>query len=364
MSDEHTPSGGSQPYDVKGSPRSPSPGMARPQVVHVSGRPTTFGRVLGIVGGLFLFGLVFLLGLVLGAVMMSVPPPKVMAESYRPGGYDKVAIIPVKGVILGEQASFVRHCVDHVLNDSSYQAVVLRVDSPGGGVTASDQIWYQINRLKEKNIPVVASYGALAASGGYYVSCHADHILCEETGVTGSIGVIAQIFTFQELANKVGVEPVTLVASGSPDKDVANNVFREWNEQDKQKIRTMLDAAYATFRKRVENGRGGALPDSTTLDAIADGSVFTAGQAVENGLIDGLGYLDDAITKAENLANLRPGEATVQLLRRPPSLFPQPSLVRAALNDNALPSSTLFDADQVRNVINDLSAPRVMYLMR
>jgi protease-4 len=286
-----------------------------------------------------------------------------MPELYRAGGFDKIAIIPVKGVILDEQADFVRHCVDHVLNDSSYQAVVLRVNSPGGGMTASDQIWYQVKRLQDENIPVVASYGAVAASGGYYVSCHADHIICEETGVTGSIGVIAQIFTFQELANKVGIEPVTLVATDSPDKDVANNLFRDWNEQDRQKIRTMLDSAYTTFRKRVVNGRTGALADSAGLDTIADGSVFTAEQALELGLVDGLGYLDDAITKAEKLAKLRTGAATVQLLRRPPTLFPQPSMVRAAtMNDSS--SAPLLDADQVRNVINDLSSPRIMYLMR
>lgn len=364
MTNEQTPPGGPPPSPPSPSHARPAPQpMPRPQHVHVSARPTTFGRVLGIVGGLFLFGIIFIIGLVLGLIITNLPPVKVMPETYRSGGFDQVAIIPVKGVILDEQADFVRHCVDHVLDDSSYKAVVLRVNSPGGGVSASDQIWHQITRLQKKNIPVVASYGAVAASGGYYVSCHADHIISEETSITGSIGVIAQIFTFQELANKVGIEPVTLVASDSPEKDVANNVFREWNERDRNKIRTMLDSSYAIFRQRVENGRAGDLPDSASLDTIADGSVFTAQQALDNGLVDALGYLDDAITKAEQLANVQPGDASVQLLRPQPTFFPQSSMLHAARSKNGS-TSPMFDSDQLRNVINDLSSPRVMYLMR
>ena len=175
-----------------------------------------------------MFGLVFVVGLVLGMMLMfggGQLDDVVLRRVHRDGGRESLAIIPVRGTIDDQQSNFVRACVDHVLRDRSVKGVVLRVDSPGGGVTASDQIWHQMGRLQEAGLPVVASFGSVAASGGYYVSCGADHIIAEETSVTGSIGVIAQVFTMEQLMEKVGVQPVTLVASGSPEKDVANDIF-------------------------------------------------------------------------------------------------------------------------------------------
>ena len=348
-------------------PPPPPPRGYPPQVVHVVSKPTSFGRVLGILTGLFFFGFVFIIGLVLGIVIILAGQSyedMIVANTYRAGNTNQIAIIPVNGLITPQKSQFVRECVNHVLNNDSYQAVVLRVDSPGGAVTPSDEIWYQIKRLKDANLPVVASYGSLAASGGYYISCHCDTIVGQETCVTGSIGVIAQIFTMEELANKVGIEPVTLVASGSPDKDVANNVFRSWKEQDKEKVRQMLDSAYSVFRKRVKNGRPGAFDDDTSLAKVTDGSTFTAEKAVENGLIDRIGYLDDAITEAEKLAKIRTGKSTVNVLRWPPSFLPRTRSLQTIADGESPTPGNWLDADRLRNVVTELSHPRVMYLMQ
>ena len=344
--------------------------------------------------GLFMFAGVFVVGLAIGLFMMfgiSNVPTAILEEVYRDGDRNTVAIIPVVGIIESSQAAYVRSAVDYALKQTNIRAIVLRVDSPGGGVTSSDQIWYEIERLKKAGLPIIASYGGIAASGGYYISCAADEIVAEPTCITGSIGVIAQIFTFEGLMDKVGIEPVTLVATGSPEKDTANDLFRSWSDKDRQKIITMLDAAYDTFNQRVKDGRKTAISNAAcitgsigviaqifafeglmdkvgiepvtlvatgspekdtandlfrswsdkdrqkiitmldaaydtfnqrvkdgrktaisnaaTIDALADGSIFTAQAAVTNGLVDRIGYLDDAITGAETAAGLRTGSS-------------------------------------------------------
>jgi protease-4 len=231
------------------------------------------------------------------------------------------------------------------------------VDSPGGEVAASDQIWNEVNRLRSKSIPVVASFGGVAASGGYYVSCGSDYIMAEPTTITGSIGVIAQVMTFEGLMGKIGVQPVTLVASGSPEKDVVNDLFRTWNDQDKIKIRTILDAAYTVFHQRVSDGRKGVITDESRLNEIANGTIFTAQQAKDNGLVDGIGYLDDAIMQAEAAAKMAAGRSTVVILRRPPSLFGSGMFAQETTIESAL------DGQAVRQMMSELSTPRAMYLM-
>lgn len=332
-----------------------------PQVVHVVAKPGGLSRALWFVLGLFLFAGVFVVGLTIGLTMMfaiSNVPTAILEEVYRDGERRTVAIIPVVGIIESRQAAFVHNAVEYVLQQSDIRAVVLRVDSPGGGVTSSDQIWYEIERLKKAGLPIIASYGGIAASGGYYVSCGADEIVAEPTCITGSIGVIAQIFTFEGLMDKVGIEPVTLVATGSPEKSTANDLFRSWTEKDRQKILTMLDAAYDTFNQRVKDGRKTAITDAAVIDALADGSIFTAQAAVTNGLVDRIGYLDDAITRAETAAGLRVGSSTVVFLRRPLSFGE-----KLIAHEQPRPAS-LLDADAIRSFVNDLGSPRVMYLMR
>lgn len=358
------PGGGSGGPPPPGWRPQPQPYGFPPQVVHIVSKPGGFARAVGFIIGILLFGGIFLLGIMIGAAMFfasASTQTMTVQELYREGASSqRIAIIPVEGVIDDGQAEFVRSAVKDVLDDSNVRAVVLRVDSPGGGVTASDQIWYEVERLKKAGVPVVASYGGLAASGGYYVSCGADHIIAEETCITGSIGVIAQILTLDGLMDKVGIEPVTLVASGSPNKAVANDIFRTWTEQDRQKVRAMLDAAYNVFTDRVKAGRQASISDSARLAGVANGDIYTAKQAIDHGLVDAVGYLDDAIAHAESLAGIGGGRATVVRMRMP-SLFGGSLFAEAA---GAHGAATMMDADRLRALANDLASPRVMYLMR
>jgi len=288
---------------------------------------------------------------------------RILRMVQNPGGGQRIAIIPVEGIIGPAMSDFVRDATDYVLDDgNNIDAVILRVDSPGGGVSSSDQIWYEMQRITDSGRPIIASYGGLAASGGYYISCDTDHIMAEPTCVTGSIGVIAQILTLEDMMNKVGIEPITLVASNSPEKDIGNDIFHKWNEQDRETIIEMLDAAYETFFKRVADGRKSVIDSETKLQEIADGSIYTADQAMSNGLIDGIGYLDDAVTYVEQNALRRMvGSAEVVTLRYPPSLFGDGLLMQAHQREMA---TGRLDAERVRTFANELAAPRLMYLMR
>ena len=317
-------------------------------------------RAVGFMLGLALFAGVFVLGLVVGFGLLAAAQSmeqKLDANVYRKGNSNTVAILPIRGIIDGVQSDFVHRAVNEIIDDSAIKSVVLRIESPGGGVTASDQIWHEIERLKATSLPVIASYGNLAASGGYYVSCGADHIVAEETTITGSIGVIAQVLTLEQLMDKIGVEPVTLVASGSPDKDAANDIFRTWTQRDRTKIQVILDAAYDTFNRRVSAGRGHVIEDPVALDTLADGSIYTARQALDNGLIDEIGYLDDAVAIAERRADLSYGEATVIEFGIPRDFLGNPML-------GWRPGQAVsLDAQALRRLVNDLRTPRAMYLM-
>ena len=144
--------------------------------------------------GIFLFGVVFFIGIFFGvasAMYSTTTEDSIYHKTYRAGRGQTIAIIPVMGLIDAASAEFVRMAVDNVLHHRNIRAVVLRVDSPGGGVTASDEIWYEITRLQDAGLPVVASYGSMAASGGYYISCANDLIMAQETCTNGRLGVSA-----------------------------------------------------------------------------------------------------------------------------------------------------------------------------
>ena len=328
---------------------------------HISHGVGGLARAIGFVAGLLILGVVFAVGLAIGGVTVlagSMIEAPLVAEHYRDGDANTIAVIPVEGVIDSHMAELVRLCVDEVMADDSIVAVVLRVDSPGGGIAASDQIWYQVGRLRDEGMPEVSSYGALAASGGYYVSCATDHILAEPTCITGSIGVIAQTFILKDLLDKVGIQPVTLISSASPAKDLGNP-FRAWTDEDHRRYSEMLDAAYVIFNQRVRDGRAHAIEDPARIDELADGSIYTAQQAYDSGLIDGIGYLDDAITQAEGLAGLSPGSASVIVLREAVALFDD-----LLVSSRAGLRSKLRDAESIRSLVNELAAPRLMYLMQ
>jgi protease-4 len=279
----------------------------------------------------------------------------------------RIVVLPIKGLIDDETFSQVRQSLD-ALKKNLPKAMILRVDSSGGYVSPSDRIWHALCEFKqETGIPIVASFGSVAASGGYYVATPADHIIAEPTTITGSIGVIAQAFTFQELLTKVGVKPEVIPSTQSTKKDVLNPL-RDWTENDRVKIRLVLDHAYEQFVAVVVQGRKAVLSEAQVRE-LANGDVYTVDQAIENKLVDEKGYLDAAITKAATLAGLPTGAPPHVTVVTPPqkislmNLMAQTHDPRGAGVDlnQAAGSLQQLDPAAVTDFLRQAAAPRIMF---
>ena len=282
----------------------------------------------------------------------------IVEQTFQEGSSDKrVVILPITGVINDETAVYVRQAIK-ALDENPPAAIVLRVDSGGGAVGASDRIWHYITEYRKSHpdVKLVASYGSYAASGGYYVSAMADEIYAETTCVTGSIGVMGQLFTVEGLLEKVGVAPITMVATESPNKDRANDITRAWTPEDRKVVQVLLDSAHERFVQVVAEGRAAVLNEDEVRQ-VATGKIFTAAEAKEAKLIDEVGYLDDAITKAAQLAGLPVGDTLhVTLLGKQRSVLD--SILGAEQTE--LPT---FSAEKAREVLTELGVPRLDYQM-
>jgi protease-4 len=225
---------------------------------------------------------------------------------------DKVLMIDIDGTIssaletgfLSREKSVVARVferLERAARDPRVKAVILRLDTPGGEVTASDIVYHEVLRFKERTgRPVVGLMMSVAASGGYYIASACDVIVAHPSTLTGSIGVISIFPSVEALMSKVGVK-VDVVKSG-PAKD-SGSPFRDMTEEDRKIFQGIVDEYYEGFLKVVARGRGDKVP-AAKLRAIADGRVYTAPQALELGLIDAVGYFDDAFVKARSLAGL------------------------------------------------------------
>jgi len=262
---------------------------------------------------------------------------------------DKIAIIHLEGMIMEGMTGFFTKQIEEAATDDSVKAVVLRINSPGGSITASDDLYKKLCELRDgkyprtdrdgKNQPkkIVVSMASLAASGGYYVAMPSEYILAERTTVTGSIGVYASFPNITKFANEHGFG-MDVIKRG----DVKNSgsMFHTMTPQERQIWQDMVNNAYDQFLQVVETGRpklkgkltdvvikrpvqdehGKAIqPEEVYIRKRADGGIFTAQQAKEFGLIDGIGYLEDAVAKAEELAG--GGPYKVITYERPRSLF-------------------------------------------
>ena len=265
----------------------------------------------------------------------------------------RIVVLPVDGMIDDDTARFIGAAM-RALDKDPPAAIVLRVSSSGGGVGASDRIWHALTEFRDKHeIPIVASFGSVAASGGYYIAAASDHIVAEPTTLTGSIGVISQGFTVQGLLEKVGVTPETISATEATKKDVLNPT-RAWTEEDRRALTFILDDAYETFVQVVDNGRPNLATDQ--VRALATGEIFTSNQAQNNGLVDQEGYLEDAIDKAKQLANI---DADVQPYVT--VMSPARSLgLLGALGWSGVESTT-FDGEKLRRLLSEAAAPRLEY---
>jgi len=258
----------------------------------------------------------------------------------------KIAVITIQGIIDGEMAQDVDRQLKTAQKDERVKGLIIQVDSPGGMVSASDQIYNEILKYRKKtDKPVVAFMQGIAASGGYYASVACDRIIAEPTAITGSVGVIMGHFVLQELLEqKLGIQPV--IFKSGPKKDWPS-AFQAVTEEQRQYIQNkLIIPAYERFVQIVADGR-----KSLTLDDVrrlADGSIYGAQEALDEKLIDGIGYFDEAIELALSLAGIQ--EAQVVEYRKPFSLA-------GFLSSR---SAAFMKID--RAALYELSTPQLLYL--
>jgi protease-4 len=279
---------------------------------------------------------------------------------------ETVAVIPVSGMILSRTADRFEQLISAVEKDSNVKALVLDIDTPGGGVTASDEIHARIERFRKSfpNKPVVVSMGGLATSGGYYIACTGDYVFAQPTTLTGNIGVILPRYNFSKLANSYGIEEVTVSAPEGGFKN-AGSPFAPIDQKDNKYLQGLIDDAYGRFKDVVNTGRKGKLTDK--IDKIANGKVYTAHEAKSLGLVDDLGYSTDAYDKAAALAHLS-NKQVVKYDRQPGLLE---SLVggqtKSGLPERSAGGGTTINGINVNvgsDLLDELNRPRLMYLWR
>ena len=278
-----------------------------------------------------------------------------LTEKWSSGTGDvKVVRIPVHGAIFREvEDGFFGTAYDKIevilrqiraaRNDPKVRAILLDMDSPGGDMTASDEIYKALNDFKKSSDgrKVVTCIGNLGASGGYYVSLPSDWIVAEPTALVGSIGVILQTLNWKGLSERVGITDTT-IKSGT-NKDLLNP-FHDVAPEQRALLQEVVDSLYQRFFGLVQTARG---IDSSNLLAIADGRIFTADVALKHRLVDQVGYWEDAVAKVTELL----GQTSVKVIRyeSKPGFLEMLSQVRFPLNPSSWASAT---------------TPRLLYLWK
>ena len=271
---------------------------------------------LSIIGGLVLACAILPIGLF--AVLLGVggratatpgtalPTSRWEEQAVEGAGRDRVVIIDISGVIGAPSDAFSLQLsqgqllsqIRQATKDTLVKAVVLRVDSPGGGVVASSEIYAELLKLREAGKTLVVSMGTTAASGGYYVSAPADRIYANPDTLTGSLGVILSLTNYEDSFEKLGLK--SYVYKSGELKDIGSPT-RPPTPEEQRVLQSVVDEAYAGFVRVIVEGRG--LPEEQVRQ-IADGRIYTGNQALDLGLVDELGNLDAAILGAKDLAGL------------------------------------------------------------
>ena len=258
----------------------------------------------------------------------------------------KIAIVSIDGVIDEQQAQDVYWQLKTARGDKNVKGLIIRVDSPGGTISGSDQIHNEIIKYRDDtNQPAVAFMQGVAASGGYYSSVACDKIIAEPTAITGSIGVIMEYLVLQQLLeDKLGINPI-VVKAGSK-KDWPSPFQMPTDEQLQYMQQRIIDPAYDRFVKVVVDGRSGLT--EADVRRLADGSIYWADKALEEKLIDGIGYLDNAIEEAKLLAGVK--KAQVVEYKKPFSIM------------DMLSTKTNVSLKIDRRTLYEVSVPQALYL--
>ena len=277
----------------------------------------------------------------------------------------KIAHVPIKGIIMDEAYERFDRVMKSVEADKDVKALVIEVDSPGGSVTASDEIHNRITKFKAEhpNIPIVVSMAGLAASGGYYVSCPADYIFAQPTTLTGNIGVLMPQYNISELFEKWGIKETTVESTGTPFKN-AGSMFRAENAEHRKYIQDIADKAFAQFKDVVAKGRQTKL--TKPLGDIANGKIYMAADAEALGLIDKIGYLQDAYDYAATQAKLN--KRTIVKYHDPPNFLDALMSGKSNIGGGRAAGGSAGQSVQINGIninagdIRELMTPRLMYL--
>ncbi len=222
----------------------------------------------------------------------------------------KIAVVRVEGVILDSAA--VTDALRRYMADDGIRAILMRIDSPGGGVVPSQEIYDEVKKIRtEGKKKIVTSMGSVAASGGYYIASASDRIIANPGTVTGSLGVVMELANLEGLIQKVGVERV-VIKSGK-NKDIGSP-FRKMSDEERNLLQGVLDDMHGQFIQAVSEGRS---MDIEKVRALADGRIFTGRHAKELGLVDELGGFDYAVKRTASLAGIDGEPELVEPHREP-----------------------------------------------
>jgi len=252
--------------------------------------------VLGLCGSLFINFAFLGVGL---SKLTSIDADSRVRErhfSHSESAEAKIAILSIEGTILSGEG-FIKRQIDRARKDKNVKALVLRVNSPGGTVSGSDYILHHLRALTEaREIPIVVSMGGLAASGGYYVSMAVgdtpNSIFAEPSTWTGSIGVIIPHYDLSEMLGRWGVEQDSITS----DRFKGMGSFaKQMTKEERDLFQALVDDSFSQFKENIKKGRPKFREDTAALNAMATGQIFTARQALAGGLVDRIGFVEDAI---------------------------------------------------------------------
>ncbi|HHV76254.1 MAG TPA: signal peptide peptidase SppA [Syntrophothermus lipocalidus] len=243
--------------------------------------------------------------------------PDTSGSASKVGAGGAIGVVRIEGVLSGASQGYggatqteeIMEALREAGKRDDIKAVLIRIDSPGGSAVAAQEIAREIERLKKKGKPLVASMGDVAASGGYWVAASCDEIFANPATTTGSIGVITEQVNLEELFSRMGIE-TEVIKSGSY-KDMGS-ITRKLSPEERKLLEELVDDVYQQFLLQVEKGRRGKMsPDE--IRAIADGRVMTGNKAKQIGLVDHLGNYYDALERTKELANLSGEPQVIEL---------------------------------------------------
>jgi protease-4 len=345
-------------------PQFPPPGFPPPGFFPPPRPPRSFGRALITTFATTLFGISLMLNiylLILSGLMGEHGSKSNTVVQGDPK--QEVAVVPIiNQIITQKDADALDTLMKQVEKNENVKALVIRIDTPGGEVAPSDEMYHRILKYKKEHasIPVVISMGGMATSGGYYTACAGDYLFAEPTTLTGNIGVLMESLNFAKLCDKWGIQDTTLHSTGA-DYKTSGSMFREPTTQDTAYMTSLLDSIADQFHAAVNTGRAGKL-DPKKMTEIFNAQAFPAQKAKDLGLVDEIGYEEEACKYAASKAGLT--NMTVVTYEE------QSSLLKLLSGKSGLPDPQASGATRINGMaidspqLNRLLNPRPLYLWR